>query len=43
MDAYGLTKFPEPLLATAAGINAVKERIMGLNTPFTIAKIEVEP
>ncbi|PYH65795.1 uncharacterized protein BO88DRAFT_457022 [Aspergillus vadensis CBS 113365] len=40
MEAFGSTKFPDPLLATAAGINAVKGRIMGLNSPFTIAKIE---
>ncbi|KAL3262031.1 hypothetical protein ABHI18_003215 [Aspergillus niger] len=40
MEAFGSTKFPEPLLATAAGINAVKGRIMGLNAPFTIGKIE---
>ncbi|GKZ80137.1 hypothetical protein AnigIFM56816_004354 [Aspergillus niger] len=40
MQAFGSTKSPEPLLVTAAGINAVKGRIVGHNAPFTIGKIE---
>ncbi|PYH52732.1 glycoside hydrolase family 18 protein [Aspergillus niger CBS 101883] len=40
MEAFGSTKSPEPLLVTAAGINAVTGRIVGHNAPFTIGKIE---
>ncbi|PYI36129.1 hypothetical protein BP00DRAFT_432538 [Aspergillus indologenus CBS 114.80] len=40
MEAFGSTKFPAPLLATAAGINAAKGRLMGFSRPFSIQRIE---
>ncbi|PTU17560.1 hypothetical protein P175DRAFT_096024 [Aspergillus ochraceoroseus IBT 24754] len=40
MEAFGSTRFPAPLLATAARINTTKGKIMRFSRPFTITNIE---
>lgn len=39
MEAFGSTKNIAPLLATAAGINAVKGNLMARKVPFTCDRI----
>ncbi|KAF9249765.1 CAZyme family GH18 [Penicillium roqueforti] len=40
MEAFGSTFNPYPLLATDAGINGAKGKLMGLKAPFSIKNIE---
>ena len=40
MEAFGSTQNPYPLLATDAGINGAKGKLMGLKVPFSIENIE---